>query len=239
MSPVAPHEPVSRPDRDAAAPVASPPAAAPKWLRQPLTKLILAAGSTAVLLLGWFSAPARDVPAPVVVPEDRVAPLLEAEMARRRSLQAFERVQEIGGRVIGYSVAMAAPAEAARRTVGAAELPFESPVLPRAFGVVVSSDGLIVTHAAGLDDGLIEPVLMQNGTTVDAEVLVFEEATGLVLLRVPSGADLPVAPLAVARPASGALATAAGRWPHADIIVPVFVMASTNERYRISGAESL
>ncbi|MGE3177281.1 MAG: PDZ domain-containing protein, partial [Vicinamibacterales bacterium] len=42
-----------------------------------------------------------------------------------------------------------------------------------------------------------------------------------------------------ARPASGALATAAGRWPHADIIVPVFVMASTNERYRISGAESL
>jgi S1-C subfamily serine protease len=78
---------------------------------------------------------------------------------------------------------------------------------------------------------------MLSGVTIEATVTSYDPGIDLALAHVNSaGADLPAAPLAAARPAAGAIATAASRWNGTDFITPVFVAAASSSNLSISGA---
>ena len=213
--------------------------AAGRLLATPRARLV--AGGTAGLLLaiGLLTAPSRPAPTAggaAAGLAERTAPLLEAELQRRASLQAFERIQELGSRVIGYSVALGGTAPDAPPVQSDATLAPLS-VLPRGFGVPVGA-GLILTHAAALQSGERIEVRTASGTALAASVAAFDPATGGVLLRVPDG-ELPLPPLTPRTLGAGTLITAAGRWNEQDVIAPVFIVSAGPGQYTVSGATPL
>lgn len=209
-----------------------------KLLGSAQAKIAAAAAATVVLVLGAATAP-RQEEAPVLSPpEERMAPLLAAEIARRQSLATFERVQEIGNRVIGYSVAFPAPSPPARQTQWEQALP--APAAARGgAGVVIAPDGKVLTHVAALNRPLPVTYDSIDGMAVGADVVAYEPETGLVLLRPAYPFSFAAAPLSRERPAAGAVTTAAARVGDRDVVAPVVLAVTSPRGYGLGGGEAL
>jgi S1-C subfamily serine protease len=209
-----------------------------KLLGRVRTKVAVAGASVVVLALGVVTAPRSEQAPALTTPDERTAPLLEAELARRQGLATFERVQDLGSRVIGYSVVFPAPAPAARLT---RREHTRADLLPEGVGVgvVVASDGRVLTHVHALSGRESLSFDAVDRVPRDVELVAYDPDTGLVMLRAASPAGLNAAPLSMQRPPAGAMTAAAARGASLHIIAPVVIAGVSPRTYTLGGGESL
>jgi S1-C subfamily serine protease len=212
----------------------SPPTAPPKLLGTTTRKVRVALASAAALLIGALLAP-RAVPPPLLVSEERAAPLLEAEVQRREPARLFAGIQQIARDVVIYGVALA-PVEARRPGTMADVVDGpRPPSMPAGFGVRVTAAGDVLTHVAALNGRRALDLAHGDGTAAEARLIAYEPETGLALLRIESPLGLPpAAPLAAEAPSVGSLAVAVGRWDGRDLVTPVLVSTPGDGAYAIS-----
>lgn len=211
--------------------------AAPRLVRRRLTKLRLALGAVAVLLVGFLLTPAATPKAAKApAPPEPVAPMLEAEIRRREPARAFERVQEVGREAMASTVALpAAPAAPPPPAHADFSAPAAAGPAAAAFGLLVSAEGDVLTHVSGLGGSLDPVVQLPDGTSTTSRVTAYEPVTGLVLLRLATRPPRPPRPLAAAPPRAGELAVAAFRRGGADFVLPLFV-TSVGSTYGLGAA---
>lgn len=200
-------------------------------------KLRLAGAAAAVLLLGALLAPpSRQTP----LPQEKAVPILQAEVQRREPARVFRGVQETGRKALRYAVAFhAAAGDAGARAFPDFAPPLGEPEAPHGFGVLVSTDGEVLTHVSALGGTALKEAELGDGTRAQARVLAHEPETGLMLVKLDGIAGLAAAPLARGEPDSGELVVAAGRSHGRDIVAPVFVASNDGDRYRISAASGI
>lgn len=208
---------------------------APKLLAGGAAKLRLAAISGTILIAGAVLEP-RTLPTASTA-EDRAAPLLEEQVETRSA----------GQRVLSATAA----ARARDSTVGILAAPAPSstwptrtdysrpPEKPSAAGFGVSvSDRLVLTHEAALSGRPGVSLATSTGQSLDATVVTYDGATGLVLLRA-ARPDLHAAPISAARPEPGAPAVGVGVDGKRFVMAPVFVTSVDATRYTVSPAEGI
>lgn len=219
--------------------VTTPPGSAPV-LRHALTlkgKVIVALAASCVLVLGYLTRPSPPPPVStptLTTPEERPNPLLELELQRRQALAAFERIQDLGNRVIGYSVGIQRPAAIRFRSVPDITTVQPSPETA-GLGVAVQGNRL-VTHVSALAGRRTIQLETYSGARLEATVGAVDGATGVALLTLSQASELPGAPIATRLPDAGAVVTASGRAPGADLIAPVILASRTTLGYRMGGA---
>lgn len=219
-----------------AAPRPEPPTL-PKLIQGAL-KLRLAGGAALVLVAGILLAPPQARKNPL--PQEKAAPILQAEVQRREPARVFRGVQETGRKALRYTVAFHGRAQEPRVTVFSDFAPpLGQPEAPHGFGVLASGEGDVLTHVSAMGGLPLGEAELSDGTRVRAQVIAHEPETGLVLVRlegVPAGTG---APLARSEPDSGELVVAAGRSHGRDMVAPVFVASSDGDRYTISAASGV
>jgi S1-C subfamily serine protease len=193
------------------------------------TKIALA--SALVLVAGAWLAP-RAAQTALSTPPERAAPLLEEQVQLREVSRPFVGVQDAAAPVRRHSVAILRPVSPGvpSRNDYSELANTQQPVA--GFGVFVS-DANVLTHSAALDGRSTVDVSVENGTTVSAEVVAYEPATGLVLLQVQASEGRAAAPLAPVAPTPGALAVAVGRSSERELAVPVFVTSVVPDHYTL------
>lgn len=204
----------------------------PKLLGPIRLKLRVAAVSVAVLATGAILAPPS---APTAVPasQERPAPLLEAELERREPIRVFRPIREVAARVMMHNVTLPPIDPPQARTFP--DVAFRPGLVarPAGFGVIVDDNRSVLTHASALEGRSRLQVQTAAGESVGAEVVAYEAATGLAMLRLSGASVLPPVPISGARPEPGSLAATAARWEGRDIVAPVFVTGSGVEAYSI------
>jgi S1-C subfamily serine protease len=207
----------------------------PKLLESMRTRLLIAASSALVLCAGALLRPQATSPV-LRVSQEHAAPLLEEEAQRRAPLRALAGLQDLGSQVAAHTVAISASVPPAPRsildfpTAGAAAV-----ARPAGFGVIVSSDGDVLTHVHALAGRSTLEVQMLGGGPMEAQLSAFEPDTGLVLLRLASAPRSLAGRVAAAPARAGSLAAAAGRWNGENIVAPVFVTGVRDGVYYTSG----
>lgn len=210
----------------------SEPLASPKLLGALRLKLQLAAVSGVVLGAGALLAPQSTRPG-VTTSQERPVPLLEQEVQRREPARVFRPFREIARRVMLHNVTIPPARRAAARTVpDVSTIPFADPG-PAGFGVIVDANGAVLTHASALGSRASLPVVLATGESVSAQLVAYEAATGLALLRLSDARGLPAAPIGAAHPEPGSVAATAARWQGRDIVAPVFVTSAGPQAYAI------
>ena len=216
-------------------PPPSEPPAPRKLLGSPSLKLRVALWCLAALIVGALLAP-RTAPTPTIsVSEERVVPLLEAEVQRREPIRLFAGVEDTAQQIRIYGVAIPPQLEPRPSTMPdvASGLPLRP--APAGFGVVISPDGDVLTLASALNGRWTLSIYQGNDAEAPAQLAAYEPATDLALLHVSSQEALPAAPIATQAPQMGALAVAVGRWSGRNVVIPVFVTTVSTDRYAISG----
>jgi serine protease Do len=167
-------------------------------------------------------------------PEERAAPLLvEEEVQRRGQTQVFRGLQEIGPRVVEYSVAIPRVEQPPSRVVLDFLPPAATPFAPAGFGLVVSGN-TVLTHVSALEGRSLVQLQTPDGTLAKADASAYDPTTGLVLLTVAGDRALAPAPAAGARPKAGALAAAVAHWAGGELVTPLFVTSVDSEEYTTS-----
>jgi S1-C subfamily serine protease len=195
------------------------------------TKLLLGLGCLAVLALGWLVAP-RERPAPV---PEAVAPILESEVQRREPARVFQGVRQAGLAVIPFTVALATEPEGPRVVADFAPATRRASRTPSGFGLMVAAGREVLTHREALGGARTASVLLAGGTRLQGEVVAYEPATGLVLVRLagPTGGEPPLATEAAV---AGSAAVAVGHVDGVEIVAPVFIGAMREDGYLLTGA---
>lgn len=206
----------------------------PKLFSSLRLKLWIALGCVAVLVAGALTRPPSEVA--VAPPQERTAPLLGEEVQRREQLRIFADVQALGPRLARHTVSIP-------RTPGPEPLPSDlTPATGRAepagHGLIVSTDGEVLTSAGALDGRETVTVTLADGTLVDARIVAFDADSDMVLLR---GVGIPAtdaAPWATSAPQAGMLAVAVTHDAGNVAVAPVFVAGGSSERrIRLTTAE--
>jgi S1-C subfamily serine protease len=208
----------------------------PKLLAAGKTKIRIALASGLALTLGAWLAP-RAAQTTLTPSEERAAPLLEEQVQLREASRVFVGVQDVAADARAHSVSIPAPAAPSI----ASRTDFSEPESSRqsaGFGVFVS-DTHVLTHSVALDGRSAVPLeLGPDESVVEARVVAYEPATGLVLLQTATPGRTP-ATLAAEAPAAGALAVGVGRSSDGDVAVPVFVTRAGGDRYTIGSDEAI
>jgi S1-C subfamily serine protease len=203
----------------------------PKLLAGAAVKFRIALVSGCVLTIGAWLAP-RAAPTALSAPQEHAAPLLEEQAQLRETSRPFVGVQEAAASVRQHSVPILAPASP---SIPSRNDYSESATVHTAvtgFGVFVS-DAHLLTHTDALNGRSTVPIASGNGVTTSGPVVTYEPSTGLVLLQIPRPEGRPLAALAGAAPAPGALGVAVGQSGEQDLAVPVFVTGVGREQYTI------
>ncbi|MGH9308797.1 MAG: PDZ domain-containing protein [Vicinamibacterales bacterium] len=208
---------------------------APKVLQAMRTKLVIAASSGLVLGAGALLKPQASSNV-LQTPQEHSAPLLEEEAQRRAPLRAFAGLQDLGGRVAAHTVAIPPSAAPPPRSVLDFPIPARAATRPTGFGVIVSSQGDVLTHIDALGGRSTLDLQMLGGELMEARLAAFEPSTGLVLLRLSSTPRSLAGPVAAVAARAGSLAAAVGRWNGENIVAPVFVTGARDGVYYTSGA---
>lgn len=193
------------------------------------TKLRVAAVSAAVLGLGAWLAPPT-IPTPLPAPQERPAPLLEAQVQLRDLPRPFRGVQNVAGLVRGAGAAIPYQRETRTRTLSDFSRP-SGQEMDAEFGVVVT-ETQVLAHASAVRGRESIAVTVGQGTR-DMRVVGYEPATGLVLLESASPIG-PPARLAAEPPTAGTLVVAAASWQGQDVTVPLFVTTVGPDRYGVT-----
>jgi len=198
-----------------------------KLIRGARTKTALVVGCLALLAAGWLTAPSAPHREPAA---EKVAPIIEAEVARTEPLRAFRGVQEVA-RLTRPSVVVF-PGE---RSAEARTHPFRDFLGPAAapprrdgVGVLVSKEGEVLTHVAalpGTGDAFV--ATLASGQSTHARVVAFESRTDLALLRLEDVAESETAVLAVTGIESGDLGVALFRRSGRDAMGLTFFSSSS------------
>jgi S1-C subfamily serine protease len=208
-----------------------------KLIAKPAVKLRIALASACLLTVGALLAPRpRSTTATLAPPEERPAPLLDAQVQRQVSERQFRGVQEAGERVASFGVAIPGVGRPEPRSMPdvtpgplAADLP--------GFGVIVSPDGDVLTHAAALEGRSSLTVVSASGTMVGATLAAYEPETGLALLRLTGGTRYVPAPRDGTPLSAGALLVATGRANGRNVVMPLFLMLlDPDNRWMFGGA---
>jgi S1-C subfamily serine protease len=194
------------------------------------SKLWIAVASVLVLAAGVLTLPAP-APSGVGAPEERAAPLLEAEVERRQQLRIFEEIQQLGPRLARHSVTIPG-------TPQTAALPSDlTPPTPRidpsGHGLIISADGEILTASAAVRGREVLPVELIDGRRIDARVVAFDPDADLVLLQSPDVPRTDAAPWATTPPTAGMLSVAVSHAAGQVAVAPVFVMAAPDADRRV------
>lgn len=184
-------------------------------------RLRLIAASAAILVVGGALAPAREDGVASRV-EERANPLIEEQVTAAPAVASpFRGVEEAATQPRVHVVEIQPVARPAPLEHVVSDLPAEPPPGPMGAGVVVS-DTYVLTHATALEGRLTVSITTAAGGAADATLAAHDPATGLVLLRGPSGLA-PPAVLASAAPAAGSLTVAVGHANRRPIALPTFV----------------
>lgn len=184
-----------------------------RYLKRPdRWKLHLGLAGCLVLVVGAALAPPPRTTTPSV-PQADATPLLREELERRDVPDAFQRVALVGPRIDATVVAIDEPraAEPRARADHALAVPAAR---PRGHGIVISGDGLVLSHLDAIAGAARISTRLADRST-DATVVAVDPETGLILLSLDSAEGTASARVASAMPAPGSLAAAATRWmPH-------------------------
>ena len=203
-------------------------------LQSTRTKLLIASLSVIALGAGAFLKP-RAPATPLSAPKEHSAPLIEEEVQRRAPFRGFSGLQDLGRQLAAHTVAIPLGLQPQDvPVVDFARPPSTSG--PAGFGIVVSPDGETLTHAAALSARDVLQIHPADGGAIDAQVIAFEPATGLVLLRAPSQTIFVPPVIAEGQLRAGALAAIAARWQGSDTVLPVFVTEVRGDVYRFSAS---
>jgi S1-C subfamily serine protease len=205
-----------------------------KLLAAGALKIRIAVGSGLVLAIGAWLAP-RAAQTGLTAPQEHAAPLLEEQVQLQDVSRPFVGVQDVAAPVRQHSVAILVPPSPAvpSRTDYSESVRTARPAA--GFGVFVS-DTHVLTHSAALNGRSVADVSMGRGLATSAQVVSYEPATGLVLLRVQRAEGAASAPFAVQTPTPGELAVAVGRSDERELAVPVFVTSVGPDDYTIGAA---
>lgn len=198
-------------------------------------KVRVALVSAAILSVGALIAP-RATPTVLSAPEERAAPLIVEQVQQRDVSQPFRGVQDVGARVRVHSVAVPRPSSPSARTLWDFGPASNGLALPSGFGVVVTAQGDVLTHAAALRGRSTVPVLTSSGLLLEATLIAYERATGLALLRTPPEANVPMAPISTTPVQPGTLVAAAAHWDGRGIVLPAFITSQSDDSYTLSAA---
>lgn len=212
---------------------------ADKLVHGPRAKLYLAAGCLAVLGIGRLVSPGAAPRSVAPPPPERIAPILEQTLERREPGRIFRGVQDAGRQALRFGVAfpsLAPPSPSATYADYEGLGPHDP--LPRGFGVVVSREGEVLTHALALA-GRLDPIgQLPDGRFARGRVVCFDPDTDLALVRF-DGERLEPPPLAALRAQPGELAVAAARYDGRELVAPIFVASEGADRYTISAASGI
>lgn len=196
-------------------------------------KTVVATLATTLLLTGWLTLPPARQVVSLPQPEGRVAPLLEAELARRQVTSEVEQMHAIGERALPYTVAIRTTDTSAPRVLAEPALRRHDRQARAGAGVVVTGDGLILSHADAFAASRRARIDRGARDTTDATVAVYEAASGLVLLAFPGATDWGVPRFATDRPSPGAELIAAAAGSPTPLLAPTFLSATDDEHYRV------
>jgi S1-C subfamily serine protease len=188
---------------------------------------VLAAGA-------WLAPRAAQTPTPLSAPQERAAPLLEEQVQLREAGRPFEVVQDVVARVRDFGVAIPAPARAIIPTRNDFSEPRPASSPTTGFGVFVS-DTHILAHSTSIAGRPSVQLSTSDGRSVEARVVAYEAASGLVLWET-APAERPPVLMANEASAPGTLVVAVGTWPGSDIVVPAFITAARADRYTIGAS---
>lgn len=203
----------------------------PKLVRGVATKLRLAGACAAVLSVGVVAAP-RAARHAAPAPEEKVAPILAAEVERREPARMFRGVQDAGRKALAFSVAFPAPA---RPTIPAfADFLRPRRETPAYSGLgILAAQGRVLTHISALG-GRTDPMAQfPDGTLASARLLAYEPETGLALSVETTD---PPARLSSDAPSPGEVAVAAARLGAREFVAPVFIASVGADSYTLSAA---
>jgi serine protease DegS len=194
------------------------------------SKLWIAAACLVVLLVGYMTIPA---PAPTAVapPQERAAPLLEAEVERRQQLRIFEEIQQLGPRLARHSVTI--PGEPPLPPFPSDLTPPSPRPEPDGHGLIISADGEVLTSAGALRGRESLEVELFDGRRVQARVVAFDPDADLVLLQSDAIPRTDAAPWATTPPSAGMLAVAVSHAGRQVAVAPAFVMAAPDADRRV------
>jgi S1-C subfamily serine protease len=140
----------------------------------------------------------------------------------------------VASRVRAHSVAIPRPAAAAARTRWDYGSRAGRVLLPAGFGVVVTPQGDVLTHAAALGGRAALTVQTPAGALIEAALVAYEPETGLAMLRTPPDGAVPMAPIAPGRAQPGTLVAAVAQWDGRGLALPAYVTTEGPEGYVIS-----
>lgn len=201
----------------------------PKMLADGGLKVKIAVGCAAVLAVGAWLAP-RAVSPRLAAPQEHAAPLIEEQVQLRQEDRPFSGVQEAAARVGRHGVAiLPAASRPAPSRNDYAEMAAPSPA-PGGYGVFVS-DTHVLTHSAALGGRSAVEIAVADASMA-ADVVAYDPASGLVLLRASAGAHEP-APLALRAPVLGELAIGIGGSGDRRTAVPTFVTGVDADAYAV------
>jgi S1-C subfamily serine protease len=187
------------------------------------SKLWIAAACVLLLVVGGMTLPAP-VPSAPLPPQERAAPLLEAEVERRQQLRIFEEIQRLGPRLGRHSVTI--PADVTLAALPSDLMPPPPRTEPAGHGLIVSADGEVLTAAGALGRRESLQVALFDGRRVEAHVVAFDPDADLVLLRSDQIPRTDAAPWATTPPTAGMLSVAVSHVAAQVSVAPVFVMAA-------------
>lgn len=198
-------------------------------------RIAIACGLT--LVLGAWLTP-RAEQTTITAPEERPAPLLEEQVQRRETARAFEGVQDVAAQVRAHTVAI--PGRASVPVTSRTDFSEPDP-RPRLAGLgVFVSETHVLTHRLALDGRSAVPLALgPDGSAVDANVVAYEPASGLVLLQTATASGRTPAGLATLPPPAGALAVGVGSSGEGDIAAPVFVTRAGGSHYTIGRDDAI
>lgn len=197
-----------------------------KLIRGARTKTAVVLACLAVLALGWLMAPQ----AVHREPTEKVAPILEAEVARREPLRAFQGVQEVARRVRPSVVVFPGEQPAPPEMLPFVDYHGPAVALPRreGVGVLVSTDGEVLTHVSALRSGAeLFVANLGSGGVTNARVAAQESGTGLALVQLESIESPATAVLAVTGIEAGDLGVAVCRRSGRNSVALAFFSSST------------
>jgi S1-C subfamily serine protease len=203
-----------------------------KWLSRPGVRIRIALACVAVLAAGaWLAPRAAQTPTPLSAPQERAAPLLEEQVQLREAGRPFAVLQDVAARVRDFGVAIPAPQRALAPTRSDFSEPRGESSPTTGFGVFIS-DTYVLGHSMSIAGRPSAQLATSDGGSVEARVVAYEAATGLVLWET-APAGRPAVRLATEVSAPGALVVAVGTWMAIDRVVPTFITAASGDRYTI------